>query len=1027
MTILPLIQEKAQIPTTRRVMTHGNIAEAGRGLFASMGRVDQIYTTELGKKGWIMALPFTPDSADASILLLWSVFGQVVSEIAKGMGVVTNLTDLSNTAWALEMIPGAPGPGPAAPAWSQMPFNIGGGTGIVSVINSGVLFFAALLLSWTTVFGIVNTANDGEALGKKWSTLMTPLRTLTAASMLIPTSTGFSAIQIFVLIVAILSCGLASYGWKKYTGTAMAQELGNIYQSAITRDGGTKDLVIDLYRMGMCVKGYNEALAQVSPSYTPAMQIVMAADMTGYQITQDRMSITMGLNTYDANQKNTTGNICGKVTVNGEMNAPLQITGSAVLKPTLTGIMNPVADVATKQGNSAALTRFSIMSGFLCGAAGNTVCSAPSSTFVVGEFAKGKLIGDSLKQLVDDSKNAIQNPAGAVNSADFRKIVDDLNELLRTELEKVVTAMATQNYQYTDANGAVTTVQSSQINNLTRGGWIFAGSYHNQVSTVKNILRAKTKITGTYQATAPTWDMGAVLTDKDLLSAATGVMTEYHSMADTVSAKAYSDATGIANVKDTLSDSKGKGFQAQGAEYSVSCGFGGFKTEYSPAEIEAATDIKGDFLKITEGWGKKTVAMFTSQIGKSGIDPIMQIKHAGDCMVIAGEFIIVGGNTLDGFLRWLTETIKAAGDATNSSVLGKFGAGFVSAAVYSAAFAASSTVHQMVEMLTPGAHGLLYLGYFMGYWIPLIPFVVFTLGVIGWLAGVLEAVLAAPLWAAMHMTPGGDSFIGSQDKGYLLILGVFFRPILMVIGLIASLTMLYPAMWLVNKSYALVMAGLQDSAGDVTGVFSIVVFVLIYCIIIFQVIMFCFTLPQKVPGQILSWIGSGISDFGEAGAAERVGGVAHGAGGAVKGAVRESQLKQQKRLEDKFRRDEQGRERSQSQEMLSTMRGGRTYGASNSNSPVGLANVQSRGASDSSPRMEALERVGSGSTPSLATIAKEGLRAGSPTGYAIGATAVRGVRLAGATATYYGKGAINKMAGAFSAMTGSANRTGRIS
>jgi hypothetical protein len=33
-----------------------------------------------------MALPFTPDSADASILLLWSVFGQVVSEIAKGNG-----------------------------------------------------------------------------------------------------------------------------------------------------------------------------------------------------------------------------------------------------------------------------------------------------------------------------------------------------------------------------------------------------------------------------------------------------------------------------------------------------------------------------------------------------------------------------------------------------------------------------------------------------------------------------------------------------------------------------------------------------------------------------------------------------------------------------------------------------------------------------------------------------------------------------------------------------------------------------
>lgn len=974
-----------------------------------------------------MALPFTPDSADASILLLWSVFGQVVSEIARGMGVVTSLTDLSNTALALEMIPAASGSGPAAPAWSQMPFNIGGGTGIVSVINSGVLFFAALLLAWTTVFGIVNTANDGEALGKKWSTLMTPLRTLTAASMLIPTSTGFSAIQIFVLIVAILSCGLASYGWKKYTGTAMAQELGNIYQSAITRDGGTKDLVIDLYRMGMCVKGYNEALAQVSPSYTPAMQIVMAADMTGYQITQDRLSITMGLNTYDANQKNTTGNICGKVTVNGEMNAPIQITGANVLKPTLTGVMNPVADVATKQGNSAALTRFSIMSGFLCGAAGNAVCAPPSSTtYIVGEFANGKLIGDRLKQLVDDSKTAIQSPTGGVNSADFRGIVDDLNELLRTELEKVVAAMATQNYQYTDANGVVTTVQSSQVNNLTRGGWIFAGSYHNQVATVKNILRAKTKITGTYQATAPTWDMGAVLTDKDLLSAATGVMTEYHSMADTVSAKAYSDATGIANVKDTLADSKGVGFQAQGAQYSVSCGFGGFKTEYSPAEIEAATDIKGDFLKVTEGFGKKTVAMFTSQLGKSGIDPIMQIKHAGDCMIIAAEFMIVGGHALDGFLNWMTATVKAAGDATNASLLGSVGGGYISAAVYSAVYAASATVHQIVDMMSPGVHGLLYLGYFMGYWIPLIPFVVFTLGVIGWLAGVLEAVLAAPLWAAMHMTPGGDSFIGSQSQGYLLILGVFFRPILMVVGLIASLTMLYPATWLINKSYALVMSGLQDSAGDVTGIFSIVVFVLIYCIIIFQVIMFCFTLPQKVPAKIMSWIGAGVSDFGEAGAADRVGGVAHGAGGAVKGSVQKYEMGKQARQKAALdaKRD-QGRQ-SNNDAMLDSMRAGKSNGTTRADSPAGLANVQSRSAPETSPRMASLEKTGGTSKASYSSSAKEAAKSAWPTMYATGATAVRGARLAGAAATYYGKGAASKMASAFNTLSGAANRTGRV-
>ena len=51
--------------------------------------------------------------------------------------------------------------------------------------------------------GTLNTANDGEVMGRNWSSLWTPVRIVAGGAVLLPTASGFSFIQLVVLMFAL--------------------------------------------------------------------------------------------------------------------------------------------------------------------------------------------------------------------------------------------------------------------------------------------------------------------------------------------------------------------------------------------------------------------------------------------------------------------------------------------------------------------------------------------------------------------------------------------------------------------------------------------------------------------------------------------------------------------------------------------------------------------------------------------------------------------------------------------------------
>lgn len=85
---------------------------------------------------------------------------------------------------------------------------------IFSVFNSGLLVVASLIVSYVAVMGVTNTANEGEAMGRNWSSLWTPVRIVSGGSVLLPTTSGYSFIQLIVMMFALWGVGFANTLFK---------------------------------------------------------------------------------------------------------------------------------------------------------------------------------------------------------------------------------------------------------------------------------------------------------------------------------------------------------------------------------------------------------------------------------------------------------------------------------------------------------------------------------------------------------------------------------------------------------------------------------------------------------------------------------------------------------------------------------------------------------------------------------------------------------------------------------------------
>lgn len=229
--------------------------------------------------------------------------------------------------------------------------------------------------------------------------------------------------------------------------------------------------------------------------------------------------------------------------------------------------------------------------------------------------------------------------------------------------------------------------------------------------------------------------------------------------------------------------------------------------------------------------------LFQREFAQQGQNPIIMAKNLGENMTLAAWSGLIGGTLILG-LSTVEGSVFGIG--------GSLGAGFASAL--------SLPLFALFSLLVvPGAT--------LSTYVPMIPYILWLGVIVGWVILVIEAIIAAPIWAMAHMAPDGDGVVGRGGQGYMLILSLVLRPPLMVLGLVCSIVLMKPLGYFVNSTF-IGAFGMNVNPSPL-GISQLLAGCVIYTVVMVSIIHRVFTLIHVIPDKILRWIGGGGNELGE--------------------------------------------------------------------------------------------------------------------------------------------------------------------
>lgn len=727
---------------------------------------------------------FTPTNDDYSIThMLANTFGDVTLNIF-GTGAAADFANVVGTAFAY--------------------------------FNSAVLFFGTIILAFVTVFGIVNTANDGQALGRRWSTTYTPLRIAVSAGALIPTTSGYSIIQLLVLQIVIWGVGIADTTYREIAVASLSKTLPNAFIKHEGDAARVSKMAADLLQSKVCAATLNATLGKltggatnIKPVETNTKSTVIADTGKGLLGAQMANVMTTRFDIKDTAEQPAAGGepICGSIIY--EYRAPFSQKASS----------SPIQNDA-----QAFIHEYGIQSREFTEAIANTmVINVTKAAF--------KAMDTKLTTLADQIVN------GETNN------VQPNNKLFQEAVFDYITTMKNGYETDIDKMNASSPYMKEFLKNTLDRGWVFFGMWHRRISQIQDALKDAYKV---YPKTIPP--------DPEQIAQSVPSMDK-----------------GVLNdlVKATqLANTAIKNGPAEWEKANPGANKPGMPAlEYTGG----ITDVTAWIQKWVSLSGQKFVANVVSQLegdpNAGWSDPVLQVKNLGDTTMLMAETMIAG----KAIAVALVTTADVGAQALGNTLPGRAANLFLgtSETAKKVAQGVMTVINEIWAVVAPSVWGLLYLGYFMSIFIPMVPYMIFTLSVVGWLIAVIESVIAAPLWMVMHMTPDSNgSFIGSQQQGYLLLLSVFLRPVLTVVGLLLSMIVLRPIVDFVNMGFVGAMGTIQSDS--MTGLGSIFGYMLVYAFITWSVFMLVFSLPQDAADRVLKWISAGIGSLGETQAMSRV-------------------------------------------------------------------------------------------------------------------------------------------------------------
>lgn len=751
-------------------------------------------------------MPFTPCSStpctDVAVSILQTVFGPVIQNLTQG-------SDPSGVDPVVNVI-----------------------ATMMGYFNSGVLTVATLIVSFVTVVGVINTANDGEAFGRNWSSLWTPVRIVSGAAVLLPTGTGYSFIQLVVMMFSLWAVGFANGTFEiGVKNQLISGPLQDVSQKVGIGSGATMNKSFPLYNMReMALKYMNSSYCSKTINGVYGEGVVTGLNPPAVAVfingSADRTTKEAGgksVLTHEFKDRNPISPLAGGGAICGTVS--FYKYDHITPKPAVSFDMLPSSVYSADARND-----------------NNEAISILRDAILASKLNATKALMLSIDDWVSTWPTDVNKDWSGVQVSEFNQRVEDAQQLLLVDLHARL-----------NSDNTLKNLMQRFNDDITGDGWVMAGGYYQRLGGIREELR-KIYAESPGDVTQPA--LGWLPND-----AKGNLVRQSMTMPSLIARKAM----------DTSS-------QSPSAITDTSNVASIIPTDFDDVDIDQMGSRGNKALNSFVGNLMESVT--NTAIGADGdVDAMARIKTTGDILAVANSTV---HTVINAFERGGALAKGATALVSGVPILS------AASAVADVIYGALKTL--FIDPLTSMIPWLDTLAFYFGVFLPSLPYMIFIIAVVGWFLAVLQTVFAAPLWAVMHMTPD-RTFIGSQTQGYLMFLSLFMRPVLIIAALFAATLLANPIILYVSKAFWAMRTANVSSAESIGFYVQFLTWknwLIMYGMILLPVVYMIYGLTNTLPDAILTWIGAGIKPLGETQAtAEMRGGMErHGVGGREAAAAR---------------------------------------------------------------------------------------------------------------------------------------------
>src|SRR3989338_2008724 len=705
------------------------------------------------------------------------------------------------------------------------------------IFNKGILVVAALWLGYSTFTVVFRAAGEGAWIGQNKSAHFIFLRIALGFGLLVPSpTTGYSVIQDAFMKVVVESVGLADqvwdtaldymeYGGRLYIPPNTMETDPSIVSNALgstapSQPGAGSPLtqsgygpLVKIFQDEVCMiasaQGFNGKswVSSTNPeSYHPVFSSP-ATTVDQFGATHFTPGTVYFPGGSDSHQSDTI--IKNNAASCGSITAFSNNSSSAIPSSTT----NAASLVSISQNmNSDAFSALKQMVLSLIPAAENYVENSNSSTITQGDLNSAQKNHEktafSAILAYTNLMTPYQNMAGASQSG---------GSTIATTRTYGGAAEMQGGFVAGSEFGTVSTqtnLSQQMIDNAEAQGWIMAGAFYWNLEQGNNFV-ATIDMSALYptQSTPPTLPQAATITQAG----------QY----------IYGFGTALGTLWSQYVGAQQNNVIATGADGSGAASAG-------PASLAGNMGNSAMSTIVQEVYGLSDPAAY---------NPIVVLMNLGNGLMNAVVLI------------WMAAIVLSVVISAGAAICSGESPG---ATMTNAALTWTKSIIMLITtaMMIPGA--------ILAYYVPLYPFTVFTFAAVGWIVTVIEGMAAAPLICLGVTHPEGHDFLGKADQALMLFLGIFIRPALMVLGMVAAMITSFVAFHILITGLGSLMSSMENSTSSFSGSAFLVLVNMAMVLVIFgflsmELVEQCFKLIFQLPNYILKWIGGPATgeDYGQ--------------------------------------------------------------------------------------------------------------------------------------------------------------------